>query len=304
MFNKHSKNKGICTVLVILSVAVFALCGLSACQIPRLQMNSQVDNSLEPKVSSGSTMHSGILTVGVNTSNSPYGGTNSNGETVGLDVDIAAAVAQELGLSLQIVDVNSNGRNALNNSQVDVAFGLSKTGTSDKVSYTDSYISDGPALFCLKGSEPASIESVASEAAAGTAKILVQADTTSAMKVQETVGVDKIIAEPTIQAAFDALESGEQKYLVADAVIGDYFARNYDNVVRYGFLGADCVTPIYAVTLSSNKELSAEVSSAVSTIAKNGVLRVITAKWLGTDAATLLPGKVDLSKLPAGAFGV
>ena len=124
------------------------------------------------------------------------------------------------------------------------------------------------------------------------------------MKVQESIGIDKIVAVPTIQEAFEALQRGDQKYLVADAVIGDYFARNYDNVVRSGFLGADCVTPIYGVMMSSNTELSKGVSDAVNTISKNGVLRVITAKWLGADGKSLMPGNVDISKLPARAFGV
>lgn len=60
--------------------------------------------------------------------------------------------------------------------------------------------------------------------AAGTAKVLVQAETTAASKMQELLGIDKIVAMPTMQAAFDALNNGEQKFLVTDAVIGDYFA--------------------------------------------------------------------------------
>ena len=294
-------NKRICGVLIAVAVAACAMFGFSACN---LQTNTKVDTTLNPKVSGNATIHNGILTVGINASNSPYGGTNSANQTVGLDVDVAAALAEELGLKLQIVDVGSSGRNALMNNQIDVALGLSKSGTSEKVTYTDSYINDGPSLFCLESNKPASIEAVASQLASGEAKVLVQADTTSAMKVQETVGIDKIVAMPTIQEAFNALESGQQKYLVADAVIGDYFARNYSDIVRYGFLGADCVTPVYAVTMSEKTELTPKVNDAVRTITKNGVLRVIAAKWLGKDGTTLLPGQVNLSTLPARAFGV
>ena len=301
MFKRSMKNKRICAILVTVAIAALALSGLVGCQ---LQTNTEVKKTLTPKLANNATIHSGILTVGINASNSPYGGSNGSNQTVGLDVDVAAAIAEELGLQLQIVDVKSSGRNALTNGQVDLALGMTKSGTSDKISYTGSYISDGPALFCLKGNEPQSIEAVASAAAAGDAKILVQADTTSAMKVQESIGIDKIVAVPTIQEAFEALQRGDQKYLVADAVIGDYFARNYDNVVRSGFLGADCVTPIYGVMMSSNTELSKGVSDAVNTISKNGVLRVITAKWLGADGKSLMPGNVDISKLPARAFGV
>lgn len=301
MFTRHIKQKGIYLAIIAACLGVFAICGLSACQI---QTKTEVDSTLTPKLASSATIHEGVLTVGINASNSPYGGTNTDKETVGLDVDVAAALAQELGLKLQIVDVSSSGRNALTNKQVDVSLGLMKSGTSDKVSYSDSYISDGPSLYCLSKNKPNSVESVASETAAGKAKVLVQADTTAAMKAQESIGVDKIVAKSTMQATFDALESGEQKYLVADAAIGDYFARNYEDVVRVGFLGADCVTPMYAVTLSQNSALSSGINTAMKTINSNGTMRVVVAKWLGTDGQTLLPGKIDLSKLPAKAFGL
>ena len=108
--------------------------------------------------------------------------------------------------------------------------------------------------------------------------------------VQELLGIDKVVAMPTMQDAFDALNDGEQKFLVTDAVIGDYFARNYENVIRMGFLGADCVTPIYAVSLTQNSALSSGVNAAIKTINENGVMRVIATKWLGSDGETLLAG--------------
>ena len=133
-------------------------------------------------------------------------------------------------------------------------------------------------MFCLSTNKPVSIEDVAAQANAGTAKILVQADTTAASKVQELLGIDKVVAMPTMQDAFDALNDGEQKFLVTDAVIGDYFARNYENVIRMGFLGADCVTPIYAVSLTQNSALSSGVNAAIKTINENGIMRVIATK--------------------------
>ncbi len=216
-----------------LAVCMLAVVGLSACQ---LQTNTQVESNLTPKLDASATINEGVLTVGINANNSPYGGTNASNQTVGIDVDVAAAIAQELGLRMQIVDVGSSGRFALSNKQIDVALGLTKSGTGDLVSYSDSYLTDGLSLFCLSTNKPVSIEDVAAQANAGTAKILVQADTTAASKVQELLGIDKVVAMPTMQDAFDALNDGEQKFLVTDAVIGDYFARNYENVIRMGFL--------------------------------------------------------------------
>lgn len=301
MFAKQIKHKGISAVAMALVACMFAVVGLSACQ---LQTNTKVESDLTPKLDASATITEGVLTVGINTSNSPYGGTNSSNQTVGVDVDVAAAIAQELGLRMQIIDVGSSGRFALSNKQVDVALGLTKSGTGDLVSYSDPYLTDGLSLFCLSTNRPVSIEDVAAQTGAGTAKVLVQADTTAASKVQELLGIDKVVAMPTMQAAFDALSNGEQKFLVTDAVIGDYFARNYENVIRMGFLGADCVTPIYAVTLTQNSALSSGVNAAVKTINENGIMRVIATKWLGSDGATLLAGQTDLATLPAKAFGI
>lgn len=280
---------------------MLALLGLSACQ---LQTNTEVESNLTPQIDSSATITPGVLTVGINASNSPYGGTDSSNQTVGVDVDVAAAIAQELGLHLKIVDVGSSGRFALNNKQVDVAMGLTKSGTGDIISYSDAYLDDGLSLFCLSTNKPVSIEDVTAQVNAGTTKILVQADTTACTRVQELLGIDKVEVVSTMQAAFDALDAGDQKFLVTDAVLGDYFARNYENVIRMSFLGADCVIPMYAVTLTQNSVLSTGVNNAIKTISSNGIMQVIALKWLGADGKTLLPANVDAALLPARAFGL
>lgn len=293
MVSKRTKSKGIIAAIVTVALAVGVMTALAGCQT-----ETEVQSNLTPQLESGTTITDGTLTVGVNASNSPYAGVNSNNETVGFDVDVAAAIADELGMKLQIVDVSSNGRSALTNGQVDVSMGMTKSGNADTVTYTPAYINDGASLFCLESNRPASV----SDLDAGS-KILVQGETTAAYTVQAALGADAVQATSTMQEAFDALESGQQKYLVADAVIGSYFARNYSDVVRVDFLSADSVTPMYAVTLTANSEVSAAVSNALNTIMQNGVLRVIEAKWLGTQGEALLPGQVDISKLPKTSFG-
>ncbi len=293
MVGKRTKSTGIIAAIVTVALAVGVAAALTGCQT-----ETEVQSNLTPQLESGTTITDGTLTVGVNASNSPYAGVNSNNETVGFDVDVAAAIADELGMKLQIVDVSSNGRSALTNGQVDVAMGMTKSGNVDTVTYTPAYINDGASLFCLESNRPASVSDLDADS-----KILVQGETTAAYTVQAALGAEAVQATSTMQEAFDALESGQQKYLVADAVIGSYFARNYSDVVRVDFLSADSVTPMYAVTLTANSEVSAAVSNALNTITQNGVLRVIEAKWLGTAGEALLPGQVDISALPKTSFG-
>jgi polar amino acid transport system substrate-binding protein len=288
------ENRRIIASILAVALVVSCLPLLAGCQT-----QTKVESTLTSQLDSDATITSGTLTVGINTANSPYGGTNTRtNETVGLDVDIAAAVADELGLKLQIVDVGANGRSALSQGQVDVAFGLTKSGSSDSVTYSPAYINDGASLFCLSENAPKSISDV--DVSEG--KILVQANTASSYAVQEALGTDSIKSYSTLQEAFEALNNGEQKYLVADAVIGSYFARDYENVERVDFLSTESVTPVYALTLTKNGDLTTAVSDAIDTITQNGVLKTIVAKWLGTQGASLLPGAVDMDKLPTTAF--
>jgi polar amino acid transport system substrate-binding protein len=301
----NAKKRSILASVVAMASAVAVLFVLSGCSlsIPSVQTNTEVDNQLTPKVSEGATMSKGVLTVGINASNSPYGGTNLDNETVGLDVDVAAALADELGLQLQIVDVNSNGRSAVTNNRVDVALGMTKSGNVNATTYTSAYINDGIALFTLADKAPASLAEVAKQVKDGKAKVLVQTNTAAAYAVQEALGDKATENTDDINAAFKALAEGKQPYLVASAVVGNYVATQYPTVSCYGHIGAEFVTPVYAVTLTENAELTKAVSDAMNTISQNGVLRVIVSKWVGSAGLSLMPGKTDLSTLPDKAFG-
>lgn len=298
MQHSFGRLAGKCAAVLAAAALAAASClALSGCDLVR---QTEMDSSLTPTVEGTATITSGTLTVGVNGGNTPYGGSNSSNETIGLDVDLAAALADELGLELQIVDVSSNGRSALADGQVDVVLGATKSGTDDTVTYSSAYINDGASLFCLAGNEPESISSLDFDSSA----IIVQSDTTAANTVQEAVGIENISATSTMQEAFEALVAGEQTYLVADAVIGSYFARNYEDVVRVDYISASAVTPMYALTLTENTELTAAVTAAVETVTNNGQLRVIESKWLGSEGEALLPGNADTSSLPETAFGL
>lgn len=282
-----------CAALVV--AGSFPLVGCSS-----IQTNDEMDDTLTTTLDSSATISAGVLTVGVNSSNTPYAGMNSSDELIGFDIDVAAAIADELGLELNIVDVNSNGRSALANGQVDVVLGVTKSGNDDTVTYSEAYLYDGPSLFMLADNAIESID----DFELGEDKVIVQAETNSAVSVQEALGIDNMDTTSTMQEAIDALEAGEQPYLVVDAALGSYFARSYDDIVRVDYISAEDVTPMYALTLTENAELTEAVSTALSTITDNGVLRVVETKWLGAEAASLLPGAVDTSTLPETAFGV
>ena len=90
----------VATLVVALSMAV-ALVGCSS--------GTYTPQTKDQAVSNSALKSSGTLRVGVNASNAPYAA-ESSGSIVGIDVDIAAAIADEMGLKLELVDVGSSVR--------------------------------------------------------------------------------------------------------------------------------------------------------------------------------------------------
>lgn len=249
---------------------------------------------LESALPAGSTIDGGVLTVGINASKSPYGGTNASGQTIGFDVDVAASLADELGCKVKIVDVGTDGKTAVANGTVDVATSAVKSGSNKDLNYTGAYINDGTSLFCLVKNMPDKV----SDVDLTKEKVLVQESSSAAYEIQSALGIDAVTTVSTMQEAFEVLESETSTYFIADAVVGDYYSRDYSDIVRVDYLSANDVSPIYMVTASSNTELSTAVNQAVDNMSTNGCLGVVAAKWLGNQGATLLPGALDVESLP------
>ena len=279
----------------ILTSALAVCVALAGCTL-----ETSPDTALTSSLSDDATLNSGVLVVGVNSSNVPYGGSGSSGELIGFDVDLAGAIGDELGVKVSIVDVSSNGRKALTNEQADVVLGVTKSGTGDRYAYSTSYLSDGATVFSLQGHACESADKVNLDKSG----VIVQADTESAAEVQDALGLKNVDATSTLQEAFEALLDREERYLVADAAIGSYFARDYSRVVRIGYISSASVKPIYAMTLSENEELTEAIDEAIQTVSENGELRVIASKWLGSEGVALMPANVDTDSLPETAFGL
>ncbi len=92
----------------------------------------------------------GTLRVGVNTDNPPLAGQPaSSSKIVGIDVDVAAALADSFGLKLEIVNVGSDPEAALKEGTVDIVMGIDKTDSDTTFWKSDAYLPTGVALFAV-----------------------------------------------------------------------------------------------------------------------------------------------------------
>ena len=194
---------------------------------------------------------------------------------------MAAALADQLGLKLEIVDVGTDPEAALKEGKVDVAMGI---GSEIEVPFwrSPAYLPKGVALFSTSAN--ATVPTKASSP-----KIAAQVSSTSSWQVTNEFGQDALVSENDLKSAFAALADGSAQYVAADAVIGMYAAHSggYDAqiVALMQQPGGYCVG-----MLEANTELQAAVKDALAALTDGGIVSVIEKKWLGAD--------IDASSLP------
>lgn len=277
--------RSLVAVSAVALVMAFVLSGCSSIE-GLLNKTPYEPKGKDPVVVAPTIGEDGVLRVGVDTSNPPLAGMNNSGKIIGIDVDLAAALADEFGLKVSIVDVGSDPAGALKEGKVDIVMGVDKADAGDDFWVSDAYLPTGIALFSLE-------EGAAVPVAGDGSTFAAQISSKSAWAITNEFGDDVLISSTTLKDAFTSLSNGEVKYVAADAVVGLYAART-ENLDVY--ISAMLLAPSgYSIGVATdNTELQKLVGEAVKKLSGNGVVGVIEMKWLGK--------AVDLSnvKLTAG----
>ncbi len=251
--------------MCLASVMAFALCGCSS--------NSYTPTLKDSTIDSSALVTEGTLTVGVNASNAPFA-FQQDGKIVGLDVDVAAALADQMGLKLQITDVGSDPNTAIKNGTVDIVMGIQKTDTSVDAWLSDSYLNTATALFSTD--ENAGLPSKSSSTT-----IAAQTSSVSANEVVSQFGSDYLTSTQDLQTAFSNLEGGTVQYVACDAVAGSYIVnQSHYSAKIVGLM--EKPTGYCVGVASSNTTLKSEIANAMANISDQGILSVIQQSWLGS----------------------
>lgn len=235
--------------------------------------------ALEPKVAPPVIATEGVLKAGVDLEYPPFAGVDG-GDEAGIDVDVAAAIAEQLGLRLELVDVKPDEiAAALNDGEVDIMLGA--TPITDAVladvSSAGSYLIDGPGIFA-KLAEGSEVTTVTPDQLAGK-RVGAQQGSPSFWQLEFDFGEGFASAYPTLKEAFEALDAGELDYVVCDAAVGAYISRDYDGIAFVGQF-ADA-TPLGIAVKKDATELETQVRSILDALAADGTLDTIRSKWLG-----------------------
>lgn len=268
----------------VVSAAMFvaALLALTACT-PAAPDAPRSAPLLEPPA----ILERGVLKVAVDAHYPPFASLEGT-KVVGIDADVANALASQLGLTAELVDVPASQlATALAGKRVDVALGGVPVSAADlsEVTVATSYLSDAPSLFTAEGT--------ASPDALEGKHIAVQADSPSYWLLHKKMGDAALVVVSTLREALMAVTAGKAEAAAGDAVVAGYIAREYPSLRFSGQL-ADA-SPLAVMTSNEASGTETPVREAMDRLAATGVLDAIRSKWLGSLPALTAGSLADTS---------
>ncbi|HIZ46948.1 MAG TPA: transporter substrate-binding domain-containing protein [Candidatus Olsenella pullistercoris] len=254
-------------------------------------------STLSPVVTSDALRQADTLTVGIPTSETaPLVLTSSSGERAGIDIDLAYALADELGLGSVVFVTVDDVSTALSES-CDVVMGV-ESSSAEGATVAGSYVQSATVLF-TKGDVTAPID--ASALAGATVGVQGGSVSEGVLNDYETGATASTFSN--LNEAFDALEEGTVDYVLCDAYAGAYLATAYPGTVFAGTLDE----PVPVGVAVGEGELQSAVQGALDAIQTGGVGDIVRSRWVGSlpslSSETRVTGLVEASADQAAADG-
>ena len=281
LMKRKTVKRKITSAAALLLILVMALFGLTGC----MGTTGSKVIPLTPTVSPPTVSKNGTLVVGVDSTRAPYAGF-SKGNLVGIDVDVAAALADQLGLKLELVDTSGKSADSLLQAgTVDVIMDVEQSGASiTQGKQIGPYVISGPALFMsVKGTTVPTIDLTTLSGAT----IVAQKDSLSAWTVDNIIGKGTSSPVNNLQDALKAVSDGTATYAAADAIVGSYLATNFANVACVKLFPQSSIG-VYLAVNQNNTQLADALTNALRTVRDNGELPIILTKWLGAISASVV----------------
>ena len=241
---------------VLLAVGMFAGCGAS---------------------SDGMTIEEGKLVMSTNAAFPPYEMTTDDGGFEGIDVEIAGAIAEKLGLELVIDDMEfDSALLAVQEGKSDIVM-AGVTVTEDRqlvMNFTNSYATDVQVVIVPEGSD-VTIDNL------GDHQIGTQRATTGYIYASGDYGEDHVTAYDNGMTAVQALMNGQVDCVIIDSAPAQEFVAANPGLV---ILDTEYVTENYAIGVGKdNTELVDAINEALADLIADGTVQSIIDKYISAE---------------------
>ena len=261
-----------------LSVAALALtaCGGSASSVASSVASSASSAAASTSAAAGelTTVEAGKLTMATNAAFPPYEMTTDAGEFEGIDIETAQAIADKLGLELQIDDMDFDAALlSVQQGKADIVMaGVTVTDERKAVmDFSDSYATGIQSIIVPEGSDIASPDDLAGK------KIGTQRGTTGYIYCSDDFGDENVVAYDDGLTAVQALNNGQVDAVVIDnAPAKEFVAANPGLVI----LDTSYAEEDSAIGMAKGSSLEDAVNAVLEELKADGTLQSIVDKYI------------------------
>ena len=221
------------------------------------------------------TVEAGKLTMATNATFPPYEMTTDNGTIEGIDVETAQAIADKLGLELQVDDMDFDAALlSVQQGKADIAMaGITVTDERKAVmAFSDSYATGIQSIIVPEGSDIASPDDLAGK------KIGTQRGTTGYLYCSDDFGEDAVVAYDNGLTAVQALNNGQVDAVVIDNEPAKAYVESNPGLK---ILDTSYAEEDYAIGMNKdNTALLDAVNAALEELKADGTLQSIVDKYI------------------------
>lgn len=260
-------KKFVALLLAVLMVASLCACG---------QKDTQTASDIK-------TVTAGKLTMSTNAQFPPYESVADDGKGYegtgfeGIDIEIAYALAQKLGLELVVDDMDfDSALSAVQTGKSDiVAAGVTVTPErQNTMCFTDSYANGVQVVIVKEGSDIKTIDDLEGK------KIGTQRGTTGYIYCSDDFGDENVVAYDDGLTAVQALNNGQVDAVVIDnAPAQEFVAANPGLKV----LDTSYAEEDYAIGMAKGSALEDAVNKALEELKADGTLQAIVDKYINAN---------------------
>jgi len=213
-----------------------------------------------------------VITVATSPDYPPFESVDENGNIIGFDIDLARAVAAELGVEVKLVNMGFDSIiTAVKSGQVNVGFSSFSINEARKesINFSIPYLVSSQVIVTKKDSTLKDVDDLVGK------RVVAAIGTTCAEAAKEIREIElKIVDDNNMTVMM--LENGSADAIVLDIAI----AREYQKKRGFYIMEKPLkMEETACVIMKGNKSLKQEIDKAIGTIKANGTFDTIKAKW-------------------------
>ncbi len=275
---KISRRSFLAAAAVSAAALAMTACGGSASSAASSVASSAASSTAASSGAAAlSTVLAGKLTMATNATFPPYEMTTDSGEIEGIDVDTAKAIAEKLGLELQVDDMEFDAALlSVQQGKADIVMaGVTVTDERKAVmDFSDSYATGIQSIIVPNDSDIASPDDLTGK------KIGTQRGTTGYIYCSDDFGEDSVVAYDSGLTAVQALNNGQVDAVVIDnAPATEYVAANPGLKV----LDTSYAEEDYAIGMAKGSALEDAINKALEELKEDGTLQSIVDKYINAN---------------------